>query len=59
MALNLRKLTAGVALGAALIVGAGAVTHAQDAKHSIVTVVKLSGIAWFNRMEEGVKEYAA
>ncbi len=34
-------------------------SNAQDAKHTIVTVVKLSGIAWFNRMEEGVKQYAA
>ena len=26
---------------------------------SIATVVKIAGIQWFNRMEEGVKEYAA
>ncbi|MDO5644788.1 MAG: autoinducer 2 ABC transporter substrate-binding protein [Dermabacter sp.] len=29
-----------------------------DAKGAMVTVPKLTGIAWFNRMEEGVKEYA-
>ena len=26
--------------------------------YSIVTVVKITGINWFNRMEQGVKEYA-
>lgn len=31
---------------------------AQD-KPKIATVVKISGIQWFNRMEEGVKQYAA
>ncbi len=31
---------------------------AQDAK-KIATVVKIAGIQWFNRMEEGVKKYAA
>lgn len=30
---------------------------AQDAK-KIATVVKIAGIQWFNRMEEGVKQYA-
>lgn len=31
---------------------------AQDAK-KISTVVKIAGIQWFNRMEEGVKQFAA
>jgi hypothetical protein len=31
---------------------------AQDAP-KIATVVKIAGIQWFNRMEEGVKKYAA
>jgi simple sugar transport system substrate-binding protein len=31
---------------------------AQDQK-KIATVVKIAGIQWFNRMEEGVKQYAA
>lgn len=31
---------------------------AQDAP-KIATVVKIAGIQWFNRMEEGVKQYAA
>jgi len=43
----------GVALG-----GAGAAT-AQDDKTSIATIVKISGIQWFNRMDEGVKKFAA
>ena len=31
---------------------------AQDSK-SIATVVKIAGIQWFNRMEEGVRQFAA
>ncbi len=54
-----RTIVAGALLGTALLAGAAGVAGAQDAKHTIVTVVKLSGIAWFNRMEEGVKEFAA
>ena len=53
------KDLAGVATAAMLTTGlVGA--HAQGAKKSdIVTVVKISGIQWFNRMEEGVKKFAA
>ncbi|GEO16445.1 autoinducer 2 ABC transporter substrate-binding protein [Microvirga aerophila] len=54
----IKKTALSVALGAALIGGNVIATNAQGAKHTIVTVVKLSGIAWFNRMEEGVKQYA-
>jgi simple sugar transport system substrate-binding protein len=37
---------------------AGAI--AQDGEsHTIATVVKLVGVAWFNRMEEGVQRFAA
>ena len=32
--------------------------QAQSKKYTIVTVVKITGINWFNRMEEGVKKYA-
>jgi len=32
--------------------------QAQGKKYTIVTVVKITGINWFNRMEEGVKKYA-
>jgi simple sugar transport system substrate-binding protein len=48
-------------IGAGLIVTAGAFgayTYAQQKKWTITTVVKITGIAWFNRMEQGVKEYA-
>ncbi|TSA79625.1 autoinducer 2 ABC transporter substrate-binding protein [Deinococcus detaillensis] len=31
---------------------------AQTKKYNMVTVVKITGINWFNRMEEGVKKYA-
>ena len=45
--------------GAAVAVAAGAVTMAlAQKKYTIVTVVKITGINWFNRMEEGVKQYA-
>lgn len=30
-----------------------------DGPHDIATVVKIAGIQWFNRMEEGVNQYAA
>ncbi|MGI6851426.1 autoinducer 2 ABC transporter substrate-binding protein [Mesorhizobium sp. 1B3] len=59
MTFNLKKMAISAALGASLLGSAVAFSNAQDAKHTIVTVVKLSGIAWFNRMEEGVKQYAA
>jgi simple sugar transport system substrate-binding protein len=42
------------------MLAAVATAHADDAKkYSIATVVKISGIQWFNRMEEGVKKFAA
>lgn len=44
-------------LGAVLATTVGAL-QAQD-KQTIATVVKISGIPWFNRMEVGVKEFAA
>jgi len=33
--------------------------HAQGKPQDIVTVVKITGISWFNRMEVGVKEFGA
>lgn len=42
---------------AALAVGVTGIVLAQK-KYTIVTVVKITGINWFNRMEEGVKQYA-
>ena len=52
MTFNFKKMAAGAALGAMLLGGAMVASNAQDAKHTIVTVVKLSGIAWFNRMKK-------
>ncbi len=50
-----RTLTALAATASVLALATGA--HAADAR--IATVVKISGIQWFNRMEEGIKKYAA
>ena len=47
------------AAAAPLIVAGLASSHAQDKKYDIVTVVKIDGIQWFNRMEEGVRKFAA
>ena len=50
------KYLGGVALvGSALMAGSSFV---QAADTSIATVVKIAGIQWFNRMEEGVNQYA-
>lgn len=43
-------------LGGAAVAASGTVA-AQDGT-SIATVVKIAGIQWFNRMEEGVNQYA-
>ena len=44
---------------AACALGAGVVFAAQAATNeTIVTVVKVTGISWFNRMDEGVKQFA-
>lgn len=47
--------------GAALAVSVGIGTQATAGEHSkdIATVVKIAGIQWFNRMEEGVNKFAA
>ena len=47
-------LAAVLAAGTALVLPASA----QEAKE-MATVVKIAGIQWFNRMQEGVEEYAA
>lgn len=44
-----------LATGSVLAVAAPAAAQEK----SIATVVKIAGIQWFNRMEEGVKQYAA
>lgn len=50
------SLLAVVAVGGAVLAGSAI---AQEKKYNIPTVVKISGIQWFNRMEEGVKKFAA
>lgn len=52
------KLTKTVAMLAASASVLAMPAMAQDAE-KIATVVKIAGIQWFNRMEEGVKEFAA
>ena len=43
----------------AVTLAAGAIAVAQAATdETIVTVVKVTGINWFNRMDDGVKEFA-
>lgn len=41
-----------------LALSAGYGAYAQGKKYTIDTVVKITGINWFNRMEEGVKKFA-
>lgn len=45
-------------LVAALMAGTASVTVADDHSADIATVVKIAGIQWFNRMEEGVQAFA-
>ncbi len=52
------KITACAAVAAVMLSGASVITQAQGKKYTIVTVVKLAGIAWFNRMAEGVADFA-
>jgi simple sugar transport system substrate-binding protein len=54
--MKLTRLTTALA-GAALAIGAIAFADAAT-DQTIVTVVKVTGINWFNRMDEGVKEFA-
>lgn len=49
---------AGAALALTTIAFAASL-HAQGKPQDIVTVVKITGISWFNRMEVGVKEFGA
>ncbi|TCR67914.1 substrate-binding domain-containing protein [Rhizobium sp. BK376] len=51
-----KKLLAGSAIVAALIAGYAGVSAAQD-KPVIATVVKISGIPWFDRMNTGVEAF--
>lgn len=46
-------------LAGAVVAGSALGGSTAMAETSIATVVKIAGIQWFNRMEEGVKQYAA
>ena len=50
------KLLAGAALASAALMGTQ--VAADGHSKSIATVVKIAGIQWFNRMEEGVNKFA-
>lgn len=50
-----RKLA--LALAAMAVAGGATVLQAQGKDKTIATVVKITGINWFNRMEAGVKEF--
>lgn len=56
--MNRIRTIAGASVTAALLVGTASSSQAQNKPHTITTVVKIAGIAWFNRMDEGVKQYA-
>jgi len=56
MTSNMKKLLAGSALAAALVASFAGALYAQD-KPVIATVVKISGIPWFDRMNTGVEAY--
>lgn len=51
----MQRMTLALAATTALL---AAPAMAQDKSYTIPTVVKISGIQWFNRMEEGVKRFA-
>ena len=51
------KLLTGAAAAAVLATGIVGVEAAGP--YDITTIVKISGIQWFNRMDEGVKQFAA
>jgi simple sugar transport system substrate-binding protein len=54
----MKKKTIATALSLTALAFA-ATLHAQGKPQEIVTVVKITGISWFNRMEVGVKEFGA
>ncbi|MDM7850671.1 substrate-binding domain-containing protein [Pseudochrobactrum kiredjianiae] len=56
MKLITKKLLAGSILGATMVAGSAGILVAQE-KPVISTVVKISGIPWFDRMNTGVEAY--
>lgn len=53
-----KKALLGSAMALAIVAGSAGTLVAQD-KPVIATVVKISGIPWFDRMETGVKQFQA
>ena len=53
--MNRKLICSAVALAC---LGTAGALYAQDKQQTITTVVKITGIAWFDRMEAGVKEFA-
>src|SRR5581483_6357676 len=51
--------TAAAAAAPTKAAAAATTAPAAGGKYTIATVVKIAGINWFNRMEEGVKKFAA
>ncbi|MCK0197238.1 substrate-binding domain-containing protein [Ancylobacter sp. 6x-1] len=56
MGVKSKKVLAGSLIAAAVAVGSAGALMAAD-KPVIATVVKISGIPWFDRMETGVKQF--
>lgn len=52
------RIISGAALVVVALAGTVAFAQAPSKKYTIVTVVKIAGIAWFNRMNEGVQQFA-
>ena len=52
--MNRKLICSAVALA---FLGTAGSLYAQDKQKTITTVVKITGIAWFDRMEAGVKEF--
>ena len=52
--MNRKLICSAVALA---LFGAAGALHAQGKQQTITTVVKITGIAWFDRMAAGVKEF--
>lgn len=57
MQLKSKKILTGSLVAAALLAGSTSILVAQE-KPVIATVVKISGIPWFDRLETGVKAFA-
>jgi len=58
MKIAINRLAAGVAMGAVLL-AAGVAPSMSAGPYTIVVVVKLIGVNWFARMDEGIKKFAA